>query len=72
MDRVWRTETRIQDVKFREGVMHFEAEQYSDDAAVLAADEKHVVRQLVEQDAAAPRFRVRHVPSKEEYLFMDF
>ena len=72
MDRVRRPDTGIPDVEFRGGVMRFGAERYSDNAAVLAADKQHLVQQLVEQDEAAPRFRVRHVPSKEEYLFVDF
>ena len=64
--------TGIPDVQLRQGVMHFEAEKYSDHAAVLAADEEHLIPILLEQDAAAPKYRVRHVPSKEEYLYMDF
>ena len=67
-----RPDTGIPDVEFRGGVMRFGAESYSDDAAVLVADEQHLVQQLVEQDEAAARFKVRHVPSKEEYLFVDF
>ena len=35
-------------------------------------NERHLVRQQLEQDEVAPRFRVRHVPSKEKYLYMDF
>ena len=30
--------------------------------------EEFVVRQLRRQDEVAPRYRVRHVPEKEEYL----
>ena len=52
--------------------MRFGAERYSDDAAVMAVDEGHLVEQLVEQDEVAPRYRVRHVPAKEEYLYMDY
>ena len=49
-----------------------DAERYSDDAAVLAANEGHLVQILVKQDVAAPRFRVRHVPTQEEYPFLYF
>jgi hypothetical protein len=35
-------------------------------------DEGHLVQPLVEQDEVAPRYRVRHVPAKEEYLYVDF
>ena len=42
-------------------------ERYSDDAVVLEA----LVETPEQQDAVAPRYRVRHVPAKEAYLFMD-
>ena len=45
-------------------------ERYSDDAVVAATSEETLVAVLSEQDAAAPRFRVCHVPSKEEYLYI--
>ena len=48
----------------------FDTEQYSDDAVVPAATEEALVAMLSQQDAVAPKFRVRHVPSKEEYLYI--
>ena len=35
-----------------------------------AATEESPVAMLSHQDAVAPKFRVRHVPSKEEYLYI--
>ena len=46
----------------------FDTARYSDDAVVPAASEETPVANLIQQDAVAPRFRVRHVASKEEYL----
>ena len=45
-------------------------ECYSDDAFVVGVTEESLVRQLQlrRQDEVAPRYRVRHVPKKEEYL----
>ena len=43
-------------------------ERYSNDAVVVAVTEEFLVRQLRRQDEAAPRYRVHHVPQKEEYL----
>ena len=48
----------------------FDTEQYSDDAVVPAATEEALVAMLSQQDAVALKFRVRHVPSKEEYLYI--
>ena len=48
----------------------FDTERYSDDAVVPAATEETLVAMLSQQDAGAPKFRVRHVPSKEEYLYI--
>ena len=46
----------------------FDTERYSDDIVVPAATEEALVAMPSQQDAVAPKFRVRHVPSKEEYL----
>ena len=46
----------------------FNTERYSHDAVVPAATEETLVAMPSQQDAVAPNFRVRHVPSKEEYL----
>ena len=46
----------------------FDTERYSDDAHVPTASEETPVAMLSPPDAVAPRFRVRHVSSKEEYL----
>ena len=35
---------------------------------ITGVTEEFVVRQLRRQDELAPRYRVRHVPEKEEYL----
>ena len=48
----------------------FNTERYSDDAVVLATTEEALVAMLSQQDAVASNFRVRHVPSKEEYLYI--
>ena len=48
----------------------FDTERYSDDAVVPAATEEAFVETLGRQDAIAPKYRVRHVPSKEEYLYV--
>ena len=37
---------------------------------MLAATEETLVAMLSQQDAVAPKFRVRHVPSNEEYLYI--
>ena len=52
------------------GELAFDTERYSDDAVVPAATEEMLVAMLSQQDAVAPKFRVRHVPSKEEYLYI--
>ena len=41
-------------------------ERLSNDAVVVGVAEQPVVRQLRRQDEVAPRYRVRHVPHKEE------
>ena len=46
----------------------FDTERYSDNAVVPAALEEALVAMPSQQDAVAPKFRVRHVPSKEDYL----
>ena len=46
----------------------FDTERYSDDAVVPAATKEALMAMLSKQDAVAPKFRARHVPSKEEYL----
>ena len=48
----------------------FDTERYSDDIVVRAATEETPVVMLGQQDTVAPKFRVRHVPSKEEYLYI--
>ena len=48
----------------------FDMEWCSDDAAVPAATEEALVAMLSQQGAVAPQFRVRHVPSKEAYLYI--
>ena len=48
----------------------FDTERYSGDMAVLAAIKEAQVAMLSQQDAVAPKFKVRHVPSKEEYLYI--
>ena len=48
----------------------FDTERYSDDAVVPAATEEALLAMLSQQDTVAPKFRVRHVPSKEEYLYI--
>ena len=48
----------------------FDTERYLDDAVVPAATEEALVAMLSQQDAVAPKFRVQHVPSKEEYLYI--
>ena len=48
----------------------FDTERYSDDAVVPVATEEALVETLGRQDAIAPKYRVRHVPSKEEYLYV--
>ena len=48
----------------------FNTERYSDDAIVPAATEEALVAMLSQQDAMAPKFTIRHVPSKEEYLYI--
>ena len=48
----------------------FDTERYSDDAVVPVAAEEALVAMLSQQDAVAPKFRVRHVPTKEEYLYI--
>ena len=50
----------------------FDTEWYSDDAVVPAATERALVETLERQDAIAPKYRVRHVPSKEEYLYISW
>ena len=50
----------------------FDTERYSDDAVVPAATERAPVETLERQDAIAPKYRVRHVPSKEEYLYISW
>ena len=46
----------------------FDRERYLGDAIVPAATEETLVAMLSQQDAVAPKFKVRHIPSKEEYL----
>ena len=48
----------------------FDMERYSEDAVVPAATQQALVAMLNQQDVVAPRFRVRHVPPKEEYLYI--
>ena len=48
----------------------FDTERFSDDAVVPAAAEEALVAMLRQQDAVAPKFKVHHVPSKEEYLYI--
>ena len=48
----------------------FDTERYSDDAVVPAATEEALVAMFSKQDAVAPKFRVRRVPCKEEYLYI--
>ena len=48
----------------------FGTERYSDEAVVPAATKVALVAMLSQQDALARKFRVRHVPSKEEYLYI--
>ena len=48
----------------------FDTERYSDNTVVPAGSQETLVAMLSQQDAEAPRFRVRHVPSKEEYLYI--
>ena len=48
----------------------FDTERYSDDAVVPAASERALVETLERQDTIAPKYKVRHVPSKEEYLYI--
>ena len=43
-------------------------ERYSDDAVVVGVTKEAVVWQLRRQDHVAPRYKVCHVPEKEEYL----
>ena len=48
----------------------FDMERYSGDAVVRAATKEALVAMLSQQDTVAPKFRVRHVPSQEEYLYI--
>ena len=50
------------------GKLGVATERYSDNAVVVGVTEEAVVRQLRRQDEVAPRYRVRHVPEKEEYF----
>ena len=48
----------------------FDTERYTDDAVVPTATQSVLVETLERKDAIAPKYRVRHVPSKEEYLYI--
>ena len=48
----------------------FGTERYSEDAVVPAASEETLVAMLSQQDSVAPKFRVCHVVSKEEGLYI--
>ena len=50
------------------GKLRAATERYSNDAVMVGVTEEFVVRQLRRQDEGALRYRVRHVPEKEEYL----
>ena len=41
-----------------------------EDALAPVATEKALLAMLGQQDTVAPKFKVRHVPSKEEYLYI--
>ena len=45
-------------------------ERYSNDVVVVEVTEEFVVRQQRPQDEVAPRYRVRHVLEKEEYMII--
>ena len=70
MEAVGPVHTGIQNV-WNNGVeFAFDTKRYSDDAVVPAATEEALVAMLNQQDTVAPKFRVRHVLSKEEYLYI--
>ena len=68
MEAVGPEDTRFPPCPTSTGKFRAATERYSDDAAVVGVTEEFVVRQLRGQDEVAPRYRVRHVPEKEEYL----
>ena len=48
----------------------FNTERHSDDAVVRTATQEALVEMLERHDAVAAKFRVHHVPCKEEYPYI--
>ena len=69
MEAVGRGHTGISSVRNNGVEFAFDTERYSN-AVVPAATEEALVAMLSQQDTVAPKFRVRHVRSKEEYLYI--
>ena len=68
MEAVGQEDTRFPPSPTSTGKFRAATERYSDDAVEVGVSEQFVVQQLRQQDEVAPRYRVRHVPVKEEYL----
>ena len=68
MEAVGPEDTGCPPIPTSTGKFRAATERYTDNAVVVGVTEEFVVRELHRQDEVAPRYRVRHVPEKEEYL----